>query len=130
MSALTFWRNRTPRPRWVGDVTMTTDEYGRRTVTGSVVNRGRGAALEVKFEPEDAGIMGLFARQEEERAEFGKKLDITMRYGPEDEGDGVFVLSWVQEPDLHKTRKKRLKFELRATGDPNTREGRRLRQKL
>lgn len=129
VSALTFWRNRAPRPRWVKEVTILTDADGERRVTGSVTNRGRGVALEAVFEPEDAGIMHFFAQRREPRVEFGEHLDITLRHDADSFGDGAFVLTWYQEPHVHKKRTKRLKYRLKAVGDPNTRRGQRLRSK-
>ncbi|MFA4895535.1 hypothetical protein [Microbacterium sp.] len=119
VSAGTFWRNRTPRPHWVTAVTTMTDAEGQRRVSGSVENRGRGVAMDVKFEPENGGVMGLFARRKEERVEFGQKFDITLVYGPDVEGDGAFLLTWSEEPQVHKRRTKRLKYKLKAVPAAN-----------
>ncbi|MPT14007.1 MAG: hypothetical protein E2601_03725 [Microbacterium sp.] len=118
ISAATYWRNRPPRPHWVTGVKIEADSAGERRVTGSVENRGRGAALDVKFEPENAGILGLFVQSKGGQVEFGKKLDITMVYGPTVQGDGSFLLTWSEEPHVHKRRTKRLKYTIEAVKQP------------
>lgn len=113
ISGATFWRNRAPRPRWETGVKVEVQSDEKYHVTGSVENRGRGAALDVKFEPE-GGVMRLFAQRREERMEYGKKLDITLIYGLDTSGTGKFVLTWYQEPHVHRKRTKVLKYKLKA----------------
>lgn len=125
IAAASFWRSRTPTPRWEAEVTIKTDDDGERRVTGTVANRGRGVARDVVFAPENVGLLKVIATQKATRAEFGETLTVTMVYGPEAEGDGSFLLTWSQEPRLHRRRTKRLKYALSAIPDPNTRRGRR-----
>lgn len=112
ISGGTYWRNRTPAPRWVSDVSIKTDSDGEMRVTGSVTNRGRGAGRDVLFEPEGMGIMSVFARRKVERAEFGERLAVTLVYTAGTKGTGAFVLAWSQEPNLHRRRTLRVKYTL------------------
>lgn len=112
ISGGTYWRNRTPSPKWVHEVSIKTDSDGEMRVTGSVTNRGRGAGRDVCFEPDGMGIMTVFARRKSERAEFGERLSTTLIYPPGTTGSGAFVLIWSQEPNLHRRRTLRVPYSL------------------
>lgn len=112
ISGGTYWRNRTPAPRWVQEVSIRTDSNGEMRVTGSVTNRGRGVGRDVLFEPEGMGIMSVFARRKVERAEFGERLAVTLVYPAGTKGTGAFVLAWSQEPNLHRRRTLRVRYTL------------------
>lgn len=112
ISGGTYWRNRTPAPRWVRSVSMKTDSEGDIRVTGTVTNRGRGDGRDVRFGPEDIGILAIFATSKAERAEFGKTFSSTLVYPGGTTGTGAFVLDWSQEPNLHRRRTMRVKYTL------------------
>jgi hypothetical protein len=127
LGVLNYRRARPPKPRWVGEVKIMTDAEGERQVTASFVNRGRGVARDVTFEPGDeVGLMRVMATRKTTHAEFGDQLDIRLGYAPDVEGDGSFLLTWSEEPHLHKRRTERLTYTLSAAVDPNSRRGRRL----
>ena len=126
LGVLNYRRARPPKPRWVGEVKIKPNAEGERYVTGSFVNRGSGVAHDVTFQVENAGVMSLFSTRKVPRAEFGEPLEITRIHEPDAEGDGVFLLTWFEEPHLHKERSKRLRYSVKAVPDPNTRRGRRL----
>ncbi|MFK3678702.1 hypothetical protein ACI2IP_13300 [Microbacterium sp. NPDC090218] len=112
ISGGTFWRNRTPAPRWVRSVAIKTDSDGEIRVTGTVTNRGRGDGRDVRFGPDAAGIISVFATSKAERAEFGKSFSSTVIYPPGTTGTGAFILTWSQEPNLHRRRTIRVKYTL------------------
>ena len=117
ISGATFWRNRTPAPRWVTDVVVKgPDSDGELRVTATASNRGRGDARDVRFEQEDGGVLGVFSRQTRERAGFGERLSITLIYPADTTGEGSFRLTWSQEPNLHRRRSRRLPFRLNGGG--------------
>jgi len=111
LSGATFWRNRTPTPRWEAGVKVVASD-GKYRVTGAVENRGRGEALEVQFKAGE-GIMSLFSQRSEKRMEYGQKLDITLLYPLDTSGTGTFVLTWYQQPHVHRKRTKVLKYKLK-----------------
>lgn len=125
ISAASFWRSRTPAPRWETNLKVQTLDDGERRVTGSAVNRGRGVAREASLAPDSTGLMRVLATHKASHAEFGEELSVTLSYGPEAEGDGAFLLTWRQEPNLHRRRTKRLPYSLKALPDPTSRRGRR-----
>jgi hypothetical protein len=88
------------------------DSDGEIRVTGSVTNRGRGVGRDVRFGPEDQGMMSVFSRRKAERAEFGEALSTTLIYPLGTTGTGAFVLTWSQEPNLHRVRSLRLTYTL------------------
>ncbi|WP_341210371.1 hypothetical protein AB0870_09890 [Microbacterium proteolyticum] len=114
VSGATFWRNRTPKPKWVREVTVTTGDDGNRRVQAFATNRGRGVARDAALEANVPGPMRLFSRDSAVRREFGEHLQVTIYYGPEVHGQGSFLLTWSQEPHLHRQRKRRMKFRLNA----------------
>lgn len=115
VSGATFWRNRTPAPRWVTGVeTKGPESDGKVRVTATASNRGRGDARDVRFEHEGGGIMSALSRETRERAGFGEKLTITLIYQADVTGTGAFRLSWSQEPNLNRRRTRRVHFRLRG----------------
>lgn len=112
ISGGTFWRNRTPAPRWVRRVSIKTDGDGEMRVTGSVSNRGRGVGRDVRFGPDNVGILAVFATRKAERAEFGESFSSTLVYPAGTTGSGAFVLTWSQEQNLHRRRTLRVPYRL------------------
>lgn len=113
VSGATFWRNRTPAPRWVTGVKIKDpDSDGEVRVTATAENRGRGDARDVRFEHEGDGLLSAFSRETRERAGFGERLSITLIYQADVSGTGSFRLSWSQEPNLHRRRTRRVRFRL------------------
>lgn len=112
ISGGTFWRNRTPAPRWVRSIAVKRDNDGEIRVTGTVTNRGRGDGRDVCFGPDAEGILSVFASSKADRAEFGKSFSSTLIYPADTTGAGAFVLAWSQEPNLHRRRTIRVPFKL------------------
>ncbi|WP_076490462.1 hypothetical protein [Microbacterium sp. RURRCA19A] len=112
VSSATYWRNRTATPRWVTDIAIKEDSDGELRVTGTVANRGRGAARDVRFEQEGDRLLSASSRRTAERMEFGDKMSITLIYRPGTVGTAAFVLSWSQEPNLHRRRSRRLRYSV------------------
>lgn len=116
ISGATFWRNRTPAPKWVTGVVIKPDGDGEVRVTASASNRGRGDARDVRFEQEDGGILPAFSRQGQDRVGFGERLSITLIYPADTTGTGSFRLTWSQEPNLHRQRRRTVRFRLNGGG--------------
>lgn len=116
ISGATFWRNRTPAPRWVTGVVIKPDSDGEVRVTAAASNRGRGDARDVQFEQEGGGLLSAFSRETRARAEFGEHLSITLIYPANTTGTGSFRLTWSQEPNLHRRRSRRVRFRLNGGG--------------
>ncbi|WP_322411458.1 hypothetical protein [Microbacterium invictum] len=117
ISAATFWRNRTPAPRWVTGVKVKgPDTEGEVRVTATAENRGRGVARDVRFEQVGDSLMSAFSRETRKHAEFGERLSITLIYQADAAGDGRFRLTWSQEPNLHRRRTRVLRFRLQGGG--------------
>lgn len=113
LSGATFWRNRTPAPRWVTGVQIKgPDSDGEVRVTATASNRGRGVARDVRFEQVGDGILSAFSRETRDRAEFGERLSVTLIYQADTTGTGSFRLTWSQEPNLHRRRSRTVRFRL------------------
>lgn len=127
LGVLNYRRARPPKPRWVGEIKIKPNAEGERQVTASFVNRGRGVARDVTFVPQiEDGLMRVMSTRKASRVEFGERLDIGFTHDADAEGERSFLLTWFEEPHLHKERTKGMKYSLTAVPDPNTRRGRRL----
>jgi len=123
LSVLTFWRNRTPKPRWELRWVPIDDDGNPPAVQAEAHNRGRGDARDVVLRvlsvdgkpgvmsrqmdvvPFGAQLSLSFVLRSEERRHFGRVTAIR------DQGfsdSAIVELEWSQEPDLHRRRKKRL----------------------
>ncbi|WP_426320013.1 hypothetical protein [Microbacterium sp. E-13] len=125
VSALTFWRNRTPTPRWELRWVRIDDDENPPAVQAEAHNRGRGAGRDVVFRVLKVdGRPGVVSR-EMDVVPFGSKLSLSFVHRSEgrhfsrvtairDEGfddSAVVELEWSQEPDLHRRRTKRLTWK-------------------
>lgn len=128
ISLLTYLRGRAPRPKWVTKVSIQADEDGERTISATATNRGRGEAHDAvlvydNLEP----LLAAFARDHADRAPFGKTLRSGRVVDRNAFGDGAFRLTWAEEPNLHRTRVKMLKFHLDPAATATSRRARRNR---
>lgn len=128
ISLLTYLRGRAPRPKWVTKVSVRVTDDGERIVSASATNRGRGEAHDavlVLDELED--ILAVFARHQQDRVTFGQTLRSSFTVTSDGYGDAAFRLTWSEEPHLHRTRVKMLKFHLDPSSNATSRRARRNR---
>jgi hypothetical protein len=122
LSVLTFWRNRTPTPRWELRWVPIDDDDNPPAVQAEAHNRGRGDARDVVFRVLSVdGNPGAMSRHEDV-VSFGSKLSLSFVLQAEgrhfgrvtalrDQGfreSAVVEVEWSQEPDLHRRRTKKL----------------------
>ena len=125
LSVLTFWRSRTPTPRWDLRWVPIDDDDNPPAVQAEARNRGRGDGRDVVLRVLSVdGRPGVMSRQEDVMP-FGSKLALSFvvksaahRPGRvtaiRDEGferSAVVQLEWSQEPDLHRRRVKKLAWK-------------------
>lgn len=95
-TGLTYWRNRTPRPRWVIDWDFGPDELLSDSVRCVARNRGPGVALDVTLEAVDsAGEHECFPTASRAEVAFGEELELWFSFKKGDpafpDGAAVFL---------------------------------------
>jgi len=124
LSVLTFWRNRTPTPRWELRWVPIDDDDNPPAVQAEAHNRGRGDGRDVVFRVLSVdGKPGVMSRQGDV-VPFGSMLSLSFVLESEgrhhgrvtalrDQGfreSAVVELEWSQEPDPHRRRTKKLSW--------------------
>lgn len=94
-TGLTYWRNRTPRPRWVIEWDCGHDDPLTDSVRCVARNRGPGVALDVTLEAVDsAGKREYFPTTSRAEVAFGEELELWFSFKKGDPSfpDGAAVL--------------------------------------